>query len=193
MSQIGYQRYFIDRAAGDNQFNPDWIAGAGEIAKCILLFTFARHPGWVKEIEGATHTNLLPYYIVGVGVHLQSIISEHFPQGEPVSVYFQNNDPSFTFLSKLLQMENTTLRSLDDETMYVTTVRNTLQAGEDPLLFDTPADSLGTGGRNIQPLYRRWWVWALVTTAIAVTAVLVGGDAKEAEEDLPGFPDPPSR
>jgi hypothetical protein len=82
--------------------------------------------------------------------------------------------------------EETTPDSLGVET-------ETLQAGEDPLLFDTPADSPGTGGRRIQPLYKRWWVWALVTTAIAVTAVLVGGDAKEAEEDLPGFPDPPSR
>lgn len=69
-----------------------------------------------------------------------------------------------------------------------------LQAGEGLLLFDTPADSLGTGGRNIQPLYRKWWVWALVTTALAVTAVLVGGgDPKQTEEDLPGFPDPPNR
>lgn len=69
-----------------------------------------------------------------------------------------------------------------------------LQTGEDLLLFDTPADSLGTGDRNIQPLHKKWWVWALVTTAIAITAVLVGGgEAKETEEDLPGFPDPPNR
>jgi hypothetical protein len=69
-----------------------------------------------------------------------------------------------------------------------------LNTGEDPLLLDTPADTPGEEGRNIQPLYRKWWVWALVTTAIAVTAVLVGGgDAKETEEDLPGFPDPPNR
>ena len=69
-----------------------------------------------------------------------------------------------------------------------------LRTGDDPLLFDTPADSLGTGDRNIQPLHKKWWVWALVTTAIAITAVLVGGgEAKETEEDLPGFPDPPNR
>ncbi len=69
-----------------------------------------------------------------------------------------------------------------------------LQTVEDGLLFDTPADSLGTGDGNIQPLYEKWWVWALVTTAIAVTAVLVGGGKKTVPgEDLPGFPDPPNR
>jgi hypothetical protein len=72
---------------------------------------------------------------------------------------------------------------------------DSLQVGDDLLLFDTPTDSLVTeGGRNIQPFYRKWWVWALVTTAIAVTAVLLeNGQEKETEEDLPGFPDPPNR
>jgi hypothetical protein len=63
----------------------------------------------------------------------------------------------------------------------------------DPLLVDTPSDSLGSVERNVQPLYKKWWVWALVTTAVAVTAVVIGGgQAKETEENLPGFPDPPS-
>jgi len=69
-----------------------------------------------------------------------------------------------------------------------------LQAGQEELLVDTPADTLGSDGRDIQPLHRKWWVWALVTTAIAVTAVLVGGgEEKETEENLPDFPDPPDR
>jgi hypothetical protein len=69
-----------------------------------------------------------------------------------------------------------------------------LRVGEDLLLVDTPADSLETHNPSIQPLHKKWWVWALVTTAIAVTAVLVGGgEAKDTEEDLPGFPDPPNR
>jgi hypothetical protein len=69
-----------------------------------------------------------------------------------------------------------------------------LEASEDLLLDDTPADSINDGDGITQPIYRKWWVWALVTTAIAVTAVLVGGSgAKETEEDLPGFPDPPAR
>jgi hypothetical protein len=69
-----------------------------------------------------------------------------------------------------------------------------LRALEDPLIVDTPADSTGSGGENVHPLYRKWWVWALVTTAIAVAAVLIGGgETKKTEEDLPDFPDPPAR
>ena len=69
-----------------------------------------------------------------------------------------------------------------------------LEAAEDVLLMDTPGDSPESGGSNVQPLHKKWWVWALVTTAIAVTAVLVGGgEEKKTEEDLPGFPDPPTR
>ena len=70
-----------------------------------------------------------------------------------------------------------------------------LRGTEDLLLFDTPADSLGTdGGQNFRSIARKWWIWALVTTAIAITAVLVGGgEEKKVEEDLPGFPDPPNR
>ena len=60
---------------------------------------------------------------------------------------------------------------------------------------DTPVDSLGSDGdKEVQPVYRKWWVWALVTTGLAVTAVIAGGsEAKRTEEDLPGFPDPPAR
>ena len=69
-----------------------------------------------------------------------------------------------------------------------------LRVGEEILLIDTPADSVGTDSRDIQPFHKKWWVWALVTTAIAVTAVLVGGgEEKKTEEDLPDFPDPPDR
>jgi hypothetical protein len=66
---------------------------------------------------------------------------------------------------------------------------------ESRFLAETPADSLGSEGETeIKPVYRRWWVWALVTTGIAVLAVLAGGtDEKKVEEDLPGFPDPPNR
>jgi hypothetical protein len=66
---------------------------------------------------------------------------------------------------------------------------------EDAVLVDTPIDSLGSDGdKSVQPVYRKWWVWALVTTGIAVLAVLAGGgEAKKTEEDLPGFPDPPNR
>ena len=68
---------------------------------------------------------------------------------------------------------------------------------EDTLLLatDTPADSVvSDSDKNAQPVYRKWWVWALVTTGLAVIAVVAGGgEAKKTEEDLPGFPDPPAR
>jgi hypothetical protein len=65
----------------------------------------------------------------------------------------------------------------------------------DPLLFDTPTDSLGAGGdADVKPVHKRWWVWALVTTGIAVLAVLAGGGEEDkTPEDLPDFPDPPNR
>jgi hypothetical protein len=69
-----------------------------------------------------------------------------------------------------------------------------LRVGEEVLLVDTPADTVSSTGQNIQPFHKKWWVWAIVTTAIAVTAVLVGGgEEKKTEEDLPDFPDPPDR
>jgi hypothetical protein len=60
---------------------------------------------------------------------------------------------------------------------------------------DAPVDSVGSGGaKQAQPIYRKWWVWALATTGLAVIAAMGGGGgAKTTEEDLPGFPDPPSR
>jgi hypothetical protein len=58
-----------------------------------------------------------------------------------------------------------------------------------------PTDSLETGdSRSFRSVTRKWWIWALLTTAVAITAVLVGGgEEKKAEEDLPGFPEPPDR
>jgi hypothetical protein len=66
---------------------------------------------------------------------------------------------------------------------------------EDAALVDAPVDTLGSDvDTRVQPVYRKWWAWALVTTGIAVIAVLAGGgEAKKTEEDLPGFPDPPNR
>jgi hypothetical protein len=67
---------------------------------------------------------------------------------------------------------------------------------EVPFLLDAPTDSLASEqGTTINPVFKKWWVWALITTAIAVTAVLAGGggEDKATEESLPDFPDPPDR
>ena len=45
-----------------------------------------------------------------------------------------------------------------------------------------------------QPIYRKWWFWAVCTAAATTAAILLtAGEEKQAEEDLPGFPDPPER
>ena len=56
-------------------------------------------------------------------------------------------------------------------------------------------DSLAAGTEETKaPIYRKWWVWALVTIVIGVAVALVaGGTDEKADEDLPDFPDPPDR
>jgi hypothetical protein len=74
-------------------------------------------------------------------------------------------------------------------------VEEHIWVNKDAALFAPFSDSLATkSGSSINPLFKKWWFWAFVTTAIALTAVLLGGgEEKKAEEDLPGFPDPPDR
>jgi hypothetical protein len=45
-----------------------------------------------------------------------------------------------------------------------------------------------------KPVYRKWWVWAATAVAVSLIIALARGDnGSKADEDLPGFPDPPDR
>jgi hypothetical protein len=45
-----------------------------------------------------------------------------------------------------------------------------------------------------QPIYGKWWFWAIGAAVLGTTVILLmDGDDKKAEEDLPDFPPPPER
>ena len=45
-----------------------------------------------------------------------------------------------------------------------------------------------------QPVYRKWWFWAITTVLITTSVILVtSGSERESREELPDFPEPPER
>jgi hypothetical protein len=65
----------------------------------------------------------------------------------------------------------------------------------EPRLTGADDDSLTAGDESgPQPVYKRWWVWAIAAVAVGVLVALAGGGSSStADEDLPEFPDPPER
>jgi hypothetical protein len=59
--------------------------------------------------------------------------------------------------------------------------------------YSASGDSLGpAAGPESRAIYREWWLWTVAVAVLATTIILYsGGDEAEADEDLPGFPEPP--
>lgn len=70
---------------------------------------------------------------------------------------------------------------------------STLAPSEAASPFYAPDDTLSAGENGGQPVYKRWWVWALAVVAVGVLVGLAGGGSSTKDEDLPDFPDPPER
>jgi hypothetical protein len=54
-------------------------------------------------------------------------------------------------------------------------------------------DTLYSRKAEGQPIYKKWWVLALVGAIVAATAAILASGDEGDREDLPGFPDPPQR
>lgn len=121
LTETGFDRYFVDRIAGDNDFRPEWVAGPDEAAKCLLLFTFARDPAMVKAMSSCGNPDLLRFYLRCCAVHIDWLIRNQKWQESEVALYFQNSDKSFGKLAELAGMDLTKLQSADEENVYVTT------------------------------------------------------------------------
>ncbi len=70
--------------------------------------------------------------------------------------------------------------------------QDSLATGTPAFPDSVPADSLQAGKTQEKPFYKKWWFVAAGGVAVALIAIAFGGGG-EAEEDLPGFPDPPDR
>lgn len=123
LSETGFQRYFIDKVGGDNEFRADWVATPSEPVRCLLMFSIARDLAAVKEMGGSTNPDLLGFYLRCCGVHLEQIMRAQGLIDCDITVYFQNSDPTFARLASLAGMQKTGLTSADAEVVYVTTVR----------------------------------------------------------------------
>lgn len=123
LTEIGFQRYFIDKLAGDNDFRADWIAGPDDAMRCILMFTFARDLAVTREMSKSKNPDFLRFYLRCCGVHLERLLDRQPCLQDAVPVYFQNNDSAFAKLALMAGMDKTTLTSADGESVYTTTIK----------------------------------------------------------------------
>ncbi|MDC7675282.1 hypothetical protein [Asticcacaulis machinosus] len=125
LTETGHNRYFHEHIAGDNDFREDWVAKEGEKTHSVIMFTFARDPDQARSIDSLAQHQLPFLYLRSVAVHLQTLLCRQYPEGSEATVYFQNNDPKFRRLAtKLAGMDISKLKSKDNETVYVTTVKD---------------------------------------------------------------------
>ncbi len=111
LTENGFQRYFIDKISGDNEFRADWIAPADKKPHSLLLFTFARHPELAKTISENWRSKLIFMYLRCVAVHLQEFLKTHYADESEATVYFQNSGVPFRRLANCAKMDESSLRS----------------------------------------------------------------------------------
>ncbi|PCJ36457.1 MAG: hypothetical protein COA93_01480 [Alphaproteobacteria bacterium] len=124
LSDHGYHHYFETAESGDNEFDPDWMAEAGQPLKGLLLFTIARDPDHETAEKGQSEKQL-PNYLYAVAYHIQAIL-DHYPDQKYTTLYFQNSEKKFKRLAGLSGFKQSRLVTHDEETVYVVSVDNCL-------------------------------------------------------------------
>ncbi len=124
LSDHGYHHYFETGESGDNEFDPIWMAEAGQPVKGLLLFTIARDPDHETADRGQSEKQL-PNYLYAVAYHIQAIL-DHYPDQKYTTLYFQNSEKKFKRLAELAGFKKSRLVTHYEETVYVVNVDNCL-------------------------------------------------------------------